>query len=134
MTMTRDDVLQELDRAIHLMLAGQGEEADEVANACRETARGLGDADLMVTCLQFLCGLAMRDGFDPVKRVAIAEELAAQCPAPETLFQLAESYEKAGRAQDSTAAMRHAQALLDEEERPIRLAALAHDRLRGGMH
>lgn len=116
MKMTRDDVLQELDRAIHLMLAGEGDVADSVVNGCRETALALGDQDLVITCLQYLCGLAMRDGFDPSKRVAIAEELASQSPAPETLFQLAESYQKAGRAQDSTAAMRHAQALLDEEE------------------
>ena len=115
--MTRDDVLQELDRAVHLMLAGRGDEADAVAAWCREKARDLGDADLVVTCLQFLCGLAMREGFDPDRRVAIAEELAAACPAPETLFQLAESYRGAGRADDASATMRHAQALLDEEER-----------------
>jgi hypothetical protein len=121
--MTRDDVLQELDRAVHLMLAGKGEEADAVALWCRETARSLGDGDLVVTCLQFLCGLAMREGFDAARRVSIAEELAGELPAPETLFQLAEAYRASGREDDATAAMRHAQALLDEEEK-----------LRGGMH
>jgi hypothetical protein len=114
--MTRDDVLQELDRAVHLVLAGKGDEADAAASWCRETARTLGDRDLVVNCLQFLCGLAMRPGFDPQKRISLAQELASELPAPETLFQLAEAYRIAGRQADSTGAMRHAQALLDEEE------------------
>lgn len=121
--MTRDDVLQELDRAVHLMLAGKGEEADAVAIWCRETARSLEDRDLVVTCLQFLCGLAMREGFDAAKRIALAEELAAELPAPETLFQLGEAYRASGREADATASLRHAQALLEDEEK-----------LRGGMH
>lgn len=114
--MTRDDVLQELDRAVHLMLAGNGDEADAAASWCREKAKALGDRDLVVNCLQFLCGLAMREGFDPQKRIALAEELASELPAPETLFQLAESYRIAGREEDSNGAMRHAQAMLEEEE------------------